>query len=198
MRAYEARVGMDVMFTGDEFNVDVFGSHDYRTRRLRNGFRGQITRVGSESILVRWYYNDEGQTINAFSAWMYAGHIDPTDESVAIPGGRRALGTKPEDTEDMTYIGIDHPGIQWLWDDLGRYATNKSWCPQYDDLARKVGIPGRPQDFRITHSDQELGISTTFSIRARSQLEAQEEADKRWDAMLTAARTAQATITAAS
>lgn len=82
----------------------------------------------------------------------------------------RRLGTKPEDTAEMTYIGQDHPGIQWLWDDIGQYAANQNWCSQYDTLAARLHIPGRKRSFAVTGNIGELTVAS--NVMARSQAEA--------------------------
>lgn len=88
---------------------------------------------------------------------------------------RRLRGVKPDDTPEMTYIGIDHPGIQWLWDDLGDYANDQSWCHQYDDLAEAIGIPGRKENFNV--SVTRGGVIFQATVRARSEEQAQELAE---------------------
>ena len=93
--------------------------------------------------------------------------VKPADPNWKPP---RRLGEKPDDTEEMTYIGIDHPGIQWLWDDLGKYATKQGYCPTYDALAAEIGIPGRVRTFTARATIGEIEI--TSKMQARSQKEA--------------------------
>lgn len=95
------------------------------------------------------------------------GNVKPADPDWRPP---RRLGEKPEDTNEMTYIGIDHPGIQWLWDDLGKYATKQGYCPTYDALAAEIGIPGRIRTFTARAAIG--GIEITSKVQARSQKEA--------------------------
>lgn len=97
-------------------------------------------------------------------------YVKPADPNWKPP---RRLGEKPEDTDDMTYIGTDHPGIQWLWDDLGKYATQQGYCPTYDKLAAEIGIPGRVRTFTARAS---IGhVEVTSKLAARSQKEANEK-----------------------
>lgn len=88
----------------------------------------------------------------------------------------RRLGQKPEDTDDMIYVPINHPGLQWLFDDMGRYADEQGYCSQYDALTARLGIPGRPRDFNVTHTIN--GITVSAVIQARSQKEAKEQLAK--------------------
>ena len=101
-----------------------------------------VTRVYRESFLARGPLCN-GQDVSIRS---------PNDHIVSVNGADpvtgvapRKLGTKPDDTEDMTYIGLDHPGIQWLFEDMGKYADGKNWCAEYDALCVRLGIPARPR-----------------------------------------------------
>lgn len=128
-----------------------------------------VTRVDSYWLTVRTlekeYDSYSGRTqYKSFSCQRQYLALTVNDPDRPMP---RKLGTKPEDTDEMTYIGTDHPGIQWLWDDLAAYAKGQNWCGTYDTLAEHVGIPGRKRPFTATTTIN--GITLTASIEARSQ-----------------------------
>lgn len=84
----------------------------------------------------------------------------------------RKWGQKPEDTDEITYIGVDHPGIQWLWDDLGLWANTSQYCSTYDSIVEQFGIPGRKRKF---NAKVQFGAAEfSGQVEARSQ----EEADR--------------------
>jgi hypothetical protein len=138
-----------------------------------------------------WFLHETSNTQDV--AYHEARLATPIDEGVAVPpvtgdsvpsDGEKALaafreqlrraartpGQKPEDTDEQVYIGIDHPGIQWIWDDLAQYAAGKHWCRQYDELAATLGIPGRKRMFSVS---TKFGIYVlTGQVEARSQTEA--------------------------
>ena len=135
----------------------------------------RITRVFAERVIVR------GALIRGTDASIYVWrhHIETVNGVNPTTGvAPRPLGTKPADTDEMTYIGLDHPGIQWLFQDMGAYADNKGWCSTYDDLARDLGIPAREEehDVEVSHN----GITISATIRATSL----EQAEERLRAML--------------
>lgn len=74
----------------------------------------------------------------------------------------RKLGEKPADTASMTYIGVDHPGIQWLFDDMGQFADEQDWCSQYDDLCDELGIPNRGELFDVEADVNGVVVSAEF------------------------------------
>lgn len=176
--ARQPRIGDGVALNRHIANAAVYNrsaSHD-----LPVGETFTITRLYTQTVLVRTtrtYRERSGyEWVNRRRTYT----IDKTaldyDDSVTTPAARRAarraLGKKPDDTEEMTYIGIDDPRVQWIWEDLATYASRQHWCREYDTLAAAVGIPGRPQDFHV--SAQHNGIGVNSVIRARSQAEADE------------------------
>lgn len=91
----------------------------------------------------------------------------------------RRLGEKPADTAYMHYIDVDHPGIQWLFEDMGKFADEQGYCDTYDTLCKRLGIPARPEEFDVEFSlndGQGLPEVTVYSygVRATSQEEADE------------------------
>lgn len=133
-----------------------------------------VTRVYNDSLLIRTVlpktygqaYQAVTQQVSFSVGRAYLELSDPN-----APGPRK-LGQKPDDTADMTYIGTDHPGIQWLWEDLHTYANGKGWCDEFDRLAREVNIPGRMEEFEIEVSIPGGGTYVT-DVRAHSEEEAE-------------------------
>lgn len=169
-----ARVG-----DGVSLNVALTGVERYNSGRrddLAAGTQFRITRLFSGTVIVRTVdrvYNDYTRTWGQRS-YTISGTVLDFNDNVRPGATRRTsrrLGTKPDDTDAQQFIGIDHPGIQWIWEDLATYANRQHWCRQYDELAAAVGIPGRPQDFTV--SQMHNGISVQTTIRARSREEAQ-------------------------
>lgn len=122
-----------------------------------------VTRVTSARVIAR----GELSTGQDASIWVW--NSEDTTNIVTVNGRLvssglipRKLGTKPEDTDEMTYIGIDHPGIQWLFEDMGEYADGRSWCGDYDRLARELGIPGRKREFGVVVERNGIQIRATL------------------------------------
>jgi hypothetical protein len=135
-----------------------------------------VTRVYTHSLIVRTtepreiaanYYTPATRSNISFQ--ISREDLQLADGNYTPPPPPRRLGKKPEGDE---FIDIDHPGIQWLWDDMGEYADKQGYCSQYDALCVKLGIPGRPRDFSVTTVINGLSLSTT--VKARSQKEANE------------------------
>lgn len=158
--------------------VQLLTSGDYRQAggegirfSLVRGQRFTVSRVYSDNtVMVRTvtdlYLNGRMTRVSFRIGRVALDEYDPNG-----PGPRK-LGQKPDDTADMTYIGTDHPGIQWLWEDLHTYASGKGWCDEFDRLAREVNIPGRMEEFEIEVSIPGGGTYVT-DIRAHSEEEAE-------------------------
>lgn len=134
-----------------------------------------VTRVNTTNLNIRgpktvrdpqWPHNDRLKDVS-FS-------VDRTllrfeDPDYVPPPPPRTLGVMPE---GEGLISIDDPGIQWLFDDMGRFAEEQGYCSQYDALCVRLGIPGRPREFKVRHTV--AGIELMANVRARSQREANE------------------------
>jgi hypothetical protein len=100
------------------------------------------------------------------------------DPNYVPPPPPRKLGVTPEHKDlpnldpSVPIVSITDPGIQWLFDDMGKYADEQGYCSQYDALCVKLGIPGRPRDFAVDKTVNGLSFRTT--VKARSQREANE------------------------
>jgi hypothetical protein len=131
-----------------------------------------VTRVFRESLIVRTtetipLSTDWGGTEYREASFQISrSYLEMDGEGDPRP---RKLGKKPEGEE---FIGIDDPGIQWLFEDMGRYAEQQGYCNQYDALCAKLGIPGRPRPFSVHQNIG--GIEVSATIAARSQREANE------------------------
>jgi hypothetical protein len=136
---------------------------------------GVISRVSRYKVLVSFpisLLHDGWDTDSErVSAWVDK-HLltsDPVDPKV-LAEVQRPLGQKPEGDE---FLSPDHPGLQWLWDDVAKYATKSNYCYEYDKIVDKFGVPGRERQFTSKTTLNGLDLSTT--VTARSQREADEK-----------------------
>lgn len=149
---------------------------------IQAGDRFTVTRVYTDSIQVRSTrrygvrvsHHQEQREVSFNLLRTYLMFEDP---NYVPPPPPRKLGRVPTHeeaglAEDVEIIGYDHPGIQWLWNDMGTYADQQGYCKEYDALCVKLGIPGRPRDFQVRSSINGIALSTT--VKARSQREANE------------------------
>lgn len=167
---------------GDRVRVIQNGAHTRQntSERFQVTFEDEleVTRVYSNTLMVRTVaaravngsYRDIGYQRVSFSIPRW--QLTMWDPNAPRPPEPRKLGKKPEDTEEQTFVAVNDPGIQWLFDDMGAFAEAQGYCSQYDALCAKLGIPGRPREFSVTHAVN--GIEVTARIRARSQREANE------------------------
>ncbi len=143
------------------------------TDRMNASGELRISRVYRDTLLVRGPILSGGRYA---SFTMYKTQLNSVNgldpDTGAAPIVPRALGEKPEDTPEMTYIGLDHPGIQWLFQDMGKFADNVGWCETYDNLAEEFGIPAREEEFQVsvTHN----GVVVSATIKARDSEAAEE------------------------
>jgi hypothetical protein len=145
------------------------------------GERFAVTRVNNASLNVRSIETKEVVETRNYNRRRVERHVSFSidraflmyeDPNYVPPPPPRKLGTKPESTEDMEYLDINDPRIQWLFDDMGVYADQQGYCSQYDTLCVRLGIPGRPRDFNVNRTVN--GIEIRAVIKARSQREANE------------------------
>lgn len=161
-------VGDRVVLEGDEAHPYGRLGNSYGTLTVRPGVEMTVTRIyhAMHDMIIRGPILRTGGGLMADASvqvpWAHFRLVDDSNRPA-----RRKLGTKPEGED---YIGIDHPGIQWLFDDMGTYATREGYCSQYDALCVKLGIPGRPRDFTVKTTLN--GITLNATIKARSQREA--------------------------
>jgi hypothetical protein len=126
------------------------------------GSEVKITRLDNTEAYVM-STEDETQT-----RWIYLNRL--SSDKVAAS---RRLGTVPEGA-----ISPTDPGLAWFWDDAAKLADIKGYCSTYDEIVKRLGAPARPQDFAVYRT---IGaVSITLTLKARSQ----EEADKQADALL--------------
>ena len=128
-----------------------------------------VTRAPDDGfLLARGYLLGGGSGLASIEVPM-ASVLTRNGERFQEEGAPRLLGVKPEDTDDMAYIGVDHPGIQWLFEDMANFATNSNWCSEYERLASFLGIPGRKWTVSAVSS---TGIQVTAEITAMDELAA--------------------------
>lgn len=149
-----------------------YSTSRYPYRHIENGTEGYITRMGSASMLVRFPIRDGRES----SVWIEAVHLEPVvvDPNAPVP---RKLGEKPEGEE---FIGPDHPGLQWLWEDAAQVADRYGHCSEYDKIADNLGIPGRKRKYNVKVPLTGEGVSGTviISVEARSRSEAEKNAQE--------------------
>lgn len=171
-QAYDVGSVIEVIRPDDHYRLN-----SARRIRLAPGTPLRITRVFSESIVartlspVRVRYAYEHRNEHA-SFSFHPSQVRILDRDAPPP---RRLGRTPDRAtldlpDDVEVIGTDHPGIQWLWEDLADFATEQGYCSQFDALAAKLGLPGRPRDFVVNHRVGDINITST--VKARSQAEA--------------------------
>lgn len=122
---------------------------------MAQGESGVITRVTSHKVLVRAH----GRT-----GWVFKSQVTDPDPNAPKP---RKLGEKP----DAESIDILDPRINWIWEDVAKYATQQGYCSTFDTMASALGIPGRERNFKLTANVN--GLRGSFSIKARTKREAE-------------------------
>ena len=169
---------------GDQVQATTMLRGQYRlntmdTFNVEEGDTFEVTRVYSESLVVRSTRTYSVREVRNYvtrnvdkrvSFQIDRAFLRPVDPNWTPPPPPRKLGTKPE---GEGLIGIDHPGIQWLWEDMGAYATEKGYCREYDALTARLGIPGRPREFKVEYQAGPFVMTTT--VMARSQAEANQK-----------------------
>lgn len=137
-------------------------------RRFFLGDSAEVTTVRKNIITVKaedgYSYNVPRTDLDAPNGEAWDGTTDSTGKPKAKT---RKLGEVPEGA-----ISPDDPGIQWLFEDMAKVASNYNYCYQYDELADKLNIPGRIRDISITVKAD--GLSLTATVKARSRKEAEE------------------------
>lgn len=131
----------------------------------------RVTRVFADRVLARgriFGHSEQG------SVWVPKRSILTVNDTPNADAPRR-LGVKPEDTDEVTHLPLDHPGIQWIFRDMAAFADGKRWCNEYDNLADELGIPGRDRDFDI--EIERGGITFTATVYAPTLAAAQAKAE---------------------
>lgn len=128
---------------------------------FEGGERARVTRVTSAGkLLVAKPGRGNG------AAWMTRDAVNVIEDGVPVPDKPkpRPLGQTPEDGE---HIAIDDPRIAWIWADAAKAADTAGYCGTYDELADKIGAPGRERDFNVTVKIN--GMDGVFTVRAKSK-----------------------------
>ena len=185
----QVAVGAEVQLLRNLAQTYRLNTHDRFS--LEAGEVFTVTRIYAETLQVRTVETktvtetrnySQRQVQRQVSFQIDRMHLAFRDPNYVPPPPPRKLGTTPkyEDLPNLppgaSIISIDHPGIQWLFDDMGAYAEREGYCPQYDVLCARLGIPGRPRNFKVTKTIG--GIPLSADIKARSQKEANELVEK--------------------
>jgi hypothetical protein len=154
--------------TNDRFDLEI-GERLTVTRVMNDVLN--VRTVNTKTVPNRSHYSATGTTQKQVSFAIGRMFLMFEDPDYVPPPPPRKLGHLPTHEEarvdeDVELIGIDHPGLQWLFNDMGAYAEQQGYCSQYDALCVKLGIPGRPRDFTVK------GIQLSTTVKARSQREA--------------------------
>jgi organic hydroperoxide reductase OsmC/OhrA len=163
-------IGMEVQVvqTDDYYRLNTTRRYRIQTQEV---FR--VTSIFAESVNVRSLERKENRWTGRNEEMSFSFMLHQLQLSDPNRPAPRKLGRKPEGDE---FIGVDHPGIQWLFEDMGKFADQQGYCPQYDALTAKLGIPGRPRDFTVNKTVNGVQFHTT--VKARSQREANELVEK--------------------
>ncbi len=176
--------GAIVTITGEASGQNWIRYNTNQRYTLIAGEELEVTRVYNDTLLVRTVrtkeveeYGWSGNTIRhkRVSFQIGRGALDLVDENYVAPPpppAPRRLGTPPEG-EDT--IPIDHPGIQWLFKDMAKFAEGKRWCGEYDLLCAELGLPGRERDFNIALTVGGMTFHTT--ARGHNMAEARAKAE---------------------
>lgn len=159
-------------------------NHHYPRGQIAPGSEGYVTRMGTNSALVRFPIRGEERSV-----WIEIRDLEPVVMDPNAPAPRR-LGEKPEGDE---FIGPDHPGLQWLWEDAARVADQYGHCREYDQIADKLSIPGRVRTYTVKVPLVGDGVSGTVSVKVESR--SRKEAENQANEMLSNAKFDQAGVT---
>jgi hypothetical protein len=156
---------MTTISVGESFELKsavsdyAIGSGSFYT--LKKGTRVEVKRINQSSVWLRGLADNQwgtpieatlptrlisGETLDELGARLFDLPLDPNAPKP------RALGEKPEGDE---FIGQDHPGIQWLFEDMGKYATQT----------------GRPKNFKVTKTINGFEIVRTYKARSKAEAE---------------------------
>jgi len=78
----------------------------------------------------------------------------------------------PSEPPSADLLSPTDPRLDWFWDKVAEYATNKGLCSDYDKVCKHFGLPGRKREYTVRKKVGDLEFAT--KVMARSQ----EEADK--------------------
>lgn len=139
------------------------GNYSGTWQRVAPGTPGRVTRVGTNSVVVRWYPENR----DPFSFWVDTTLLEDREdfEATAAPK-RRKLGHKPEGDE---YLDPRDPRLEWFWDDVTEY-TQPRYCGTLDEILKGLDLPARKQKFNVTADLN--GMTISGQVLARTQAEA--------------------------
>ena len=150
----ELRAG-DTVQVIERFQREII--NQYQMMTFSPGIDYEIRRITTNMVILR--DNDRGTSA----------YVEKTllDGMVASADGKRRLGQVPEDGGD--YIAPNDPRLKWLWDDAAEYARQQGYCPTYDAICARLGIPGRPRDYEVTGMLDGLGVTTKVKAHSGSE-----------------------------
>lgn len=150
------------------------------SKNFARGDTAVVTAVRKDTITVKVDNPLYGTTTG--TGWNVVHHTAKTHsynvprENLVAPNGEvwtpavkpvaRKLGTVPEGG-----ISPSDPGLAWFWEDAQKLANRLGYCSTYDDIAEKLGAPGRKRSFYVNAKINGLDVST--NVEAHSQKEAE-------------------------
>lgn len=164
---------------GDVITVDNLvyprtSGNSYPARlEVAEGTKLEVTRVYTDTLTAKGdIYRGSSASIRMVKSHVRT--VNGVDRITGLmPVVPRPLGEKPADTASMTYIGIDHPGIQWLFEDMGKFADDSDWCDQYEELCDELGIPNRGELFDV--EADVYGVIVSAEFRGQNYSDAKEK-----------------------
>lgn len=134
----------------------------WSSRRIIAGAKGTVTQVYRKVLRVQFEGVDyiltiPREKIEAPNGETYTPPVKPVT---------RKLGEVPEGM-----IAPDDPRIAWIFEDAAKLANKLSFCGEYDQLAAKLGLPGRLRNISV--STKIDGLHVTAQVQARSEKEAE-------------------------
>lgn len=145
-------------------SVDATGEtpNYYGRRTAQKGAKGQVTRVYSQRVIVRFKMSELNWGGNQ-------GEV-----SITIPRSAVFKGDQPEPLSKVPEgaISPDDPGLEWLWTRAAQVADAAGHCSEYDKLCDILGIPGREKEHTIT-INLSGGLKVTGKAKATSRAKAE-------------------------
>lgn len=74
----------------------------------------------------------------------------PMDEHGYYNPAHFEIVTKAGEQPQVERIEINDPRVAWIWEAAATAADEEGFCPEYERLAARLGVPGRVHKFRVT------------------------------------------------
>jgi hypothetical protein len=155
--------------TGD----DVESATQYGSK-LRAGGLYRVVRVNKKTLQLARISEEAGVD----GGYPYYNAVNGVAKEAVIPSTEKIKTFLerfiPEGMEDEV-ISPDDPRLDYIWRAAAKAADDSGYCSVYDDITKRVGIPGRPKNYTVNIKVGSL--VTRVTIQARSKAEAQQIAE---------------------